>query len=126
MKNSAFCNEENGCSMKFSNSFGWGANVTAVYLESVVISDKSVLIVDYNCSSDGDGMTAEIVSEPDFISQKVTEFEVIPAFYAVNTYLSSNFKPVSDLENGSYYLRFKVSTTNPTFTIRKISVITRE
>lgn len=123
VKNTAFCNEENGYSMKFSNSFGWGADVTAVFSDDIQLSDKSVLIVDYNCSSDGDGMTAEIISTPDFTSQKTAEFEVIPAFYATNTYISANFKPVSALENGSYYLRFRVNTTNPTFTIRKIIVV---
>ena len=122
-KNTAFCNVENGYSMRLSNSFGWGADVTAVCSETVEISDKSVLIVEYNCSSDGDGMTAEIISTPDFTSQKTAEFEVIPAFYATNTYISANFKPISALEIGSYYLRLKVNTTNPTFTIRKILVI---
>lgn len=122
-KNTAFCNEENGYSMKFSNSFGWGADVTAVFSDDIQLSDKSILIVDYNCSSDGDGMTAEIISTPDFTSQKTAEFEVIPAFYATNTYISANFKPVSALGNGSYYLRLKVNTTNPTFTIRKIIVV---
>lgn len=122
-KNTAFCNEENGYSMKFSNSFGWGADVTAVFSDNIQLSDKSVLIVDYNCSSDGDGITAEIISTPDFTSQKIAEFEVIPAFYATNTYISANFKPVSALGNGSYYLRLKVNTTNPTFTIRKIIVV---
>jgi len=124
-KNAAFCNEGNGYSIRFSNSFGWGADVTAVCSEAVQLNDKSILIVDYNCSSDGDGMTAEIISTPDFTSQKVTEFEIIPAFYAVNTYLSSNFKPVSALENGSYHIRLKVNTTNPTFTIRKILVVSQ-
>lgn len=122
-KNTAFCNEENGYSMKFSNSFGWGADVTAVFSDDIQLSDKSILIVDYNCSSDGDGMTAEIISTPDFTSQKTAEFEVIPAFYATDTYLSSNFRLSSILENGSYYLRLKVNTTNPTFTIRKIIVV---
>lgn len=124
-KNTAFCNAENDYSMKFSNSFGWGADVTAICSEVVQINDKSVLIVDYNCSADGDGMTAEIISTPDFTSQKTAKFETIPAFYAVNTYLSSNFKTVSTSENGSYYIRLKVNTTNPTFTIRKISVVSQ-
>lgn len=124
VKNTAFCNEENGYSMRFSNSFGWGADVTAMCSEPVEISDRSVLIVDYNCSSDGDGMTAEIVSECDFTSQKTSKFETIPAFYAVSTsYLSANFKPVSALENGNYYFRLKVNTTNPVFTVRKIFII---
>lgn len=122
-KNTAFCNEENGYSMRFSNSFGWDADVTVVFSDDIQLSDKSILIVDYNCSSDGDGMTAEIISTPDFTSQKTAEFEVIPAFYATNTYISANFKPVSALGNGSYYLRFRVNTTNPTFTIRKIIVV---
>ncbi|MDE6092551.1 MAG: collagen-like protein [Ruminococcus sp.] len=124
-KNTAFCNSENGYSIRFSNSFGWGADVTALCSEAVQISGKSVMIVDYNCSSDGDGMTAEIVSMSDFTSPKTGEFEAVPAFYAVNTYLSSNFRLVSALENGSYYLRLKVNTTNPTFTIRKISVVSQ-
>ncbi len=124
-KNTAFCNAENDYSMKFSNSFGWGADVTAICSKVVQISNKSILIVNYNCSSDGDGMIAEIISTPDFTSQKTAEFERIPAFYAVNTYLSSNFRLVSALENGSYYLRLKVNTTNPTFTIRKISVVSQ-
>ena len=123
-KNTTFCNDENGYSMRFSNSFGWGADVTAICSEAVEINDKSVLIIDYNCSSDGDAMTAEIIPEADFTIQKTSEFEVIPAFYAVSTsYLSTNFKLISVLENGSYYLRLKVNTTNPTFTIRKILVI---
>lgn len=122
-KNTAFCNEENGYSMRFSNSFGWSADVTAVFFDDIQLNDKSILIVNYNCSSDGDGMTAEIISTPDFTSQKTAEFEVIPAFYATNTYISANFKPVSALENGSYYLRLKVNMTNPTFTIRKILVV---
>ncbi|MDE6501768.1 MAG: hypothetical protein K2L10_06755 [Ruminococcus sp.] len=29
--------------------------------ESVEINNKSIMIVDYNCSSDGDAMTAEII-----------------------------------------------------------------
>lgn len=122
-KNTAFCNKENDYAMRFSNSFGWSADVTAVFSDSFQLNDKSILIVDYNCSSDGDGITAEIVSTPDFTSQKTAEFEIIPAFYATNTYISANFKPVSALENGSYYLRLKVNTTNPTFTIRKILVV---
>jgi len=124
-KNTAFCNKENGYSIRFSNSFGWGADVTAVCSEAVQLNGRSILIVDYNCSSDGNGMTSEIISTPDFTSQKVTEFETIPAFYAVNTYLSSNFKLVSVLENNSYYIRLKVNTTNPTFTIRKILVVSQ-
>lgn len=123
VKNTAFCNEENGYSMRFSNSFGWGADVIAVFSDSIQLNSKSILIVDYNCSSDGDDMAAEIVSTPDFTSEKSNEFEVIPAFYATNTYISANFKSVSALENGNYYLRFKVNTTNPAFTIRKILVI---
>ncbi len=125
-KNSAFCSAENGYCMKFSNSFGWGADVTAMFLDSIQIINKSILIVEYNCTSDGEGMTAEIISEPDFTSQKSAEFEVIPAFYAVNTFISANFKVNSVVENGAYYVRFKVNTTNPAFTIRKISVITQE
>ncbi|MCM1506622.1 MAG: hypothetical protein NC177_05740 [Ruminococcus flavefaciens] len=123
VKNTAFCNEENGYTMRFSNSFGWSADVTAMCSESVEINDRSILIVDYNCSSDGNGMTAEIIPDPDFTSQKTAEFEMIPAFYAINTYLSSNFRLVSILDNNSYYLRLKVNTTNPTFTIRKILMI---
>ena len=122
-KNTAFCNEENGYSMKFSNSFGWSADVTAVFSDGIQLNDKIIMIVDYNCSSDGEGMTAEIVSTPDFTSEKTADFEIIPAFYATNTYISANFKPVSALENGSYYLRFRVNTTNPAFTIRKILVV---
>ena len=124
-KNTTFCNEENGCSMRFSNSFGWGADVDAIFLDSIKINDKSTLIVNYNCSSDGDGMTAEIIREPGFTSQKTAEFETIPAFYATNTFISSNFRLVSISENGSYYLRLKVNTTNPTFTIRKILVVSQ-
>lgn len=122
-KNTAFCNEENSYSMRFSNSFGWSADVAAVFSDCIQLNGKSILIVDYNCSSDGEGMTAEIISMPDFTSQKIAEFEIIPAFYATNTYISANFKPVSALENGSYYLRFRVNTTNPTFTIRKIIIV---
>lgn len=122
-KNTAFCNEENGYSMRFSNSFGWGADVTAVFSDSIQLNNKSVLIVDYNCSSDGEGMTVEILSTPDFTSEKTADFEIIPAFYATNTYISSNFRLLSILENGNYYLRFRVNTTNPTFTIRKILVV---
>lgn len=122
-KNTAFCNEKNGYSMQFSSSFGWSADVMAVCAEKFEINDKSILIVDYNCTSDGDGMTAEIVSKPDFTSQKQGDFETIPAFYATNTYISSNFRLMSISENGNYYLRLKVNTTNPTFTIRKILVV---
>ena len=108
----------------FQTLSGGGADVTAICSETVEINDKSVLIVNYNCSSDGDGMTAGIIPEADFSIQKTSEFEVIPAFYAVSTsYLSANFKPVSAFENGNYYIRLKVSTTNPTFTIRKILVV---
>lgn len=106
-KNTAFCNEENGYSMKFSNSFGWSADVTAVFSDSFQLNDKSILTVDYNCSSDGDGITAEIVSNPDFTSQKTAQFEIIPAFYATNTYLSSNFRLVPILKSENYYLRFR-------------------
>lgn len=125
-KNLAFCNEENGCTMRFSNSFGWNAEVTALCSETVQINDRSVLIVEYHCTSDGDGMTAEIVPEPDFTSQKSAEFEIISAFYATNTFISANFKANSLTENGDYFVRFKVKTTNPAFTIRKISVVTQE
>ena len=38
--------------------------------ESVEINNKSIMIVDYNCSSDGDVMTAEIIPEADFVVQK--------------------------------------------------------
>ncbi|MDE6501769.1 MAG: hypothetical protein K2L10_06760 [Ruminococcus sp.] len=58
--------------------------------------------------------------------QKTADFEAILAFYAVGTsYISANFKPVSSLENGSYYLRLNVNTTNPVFSIRKILVVSR-
>ncbi|MDE6502050.1 MAG: collagen-like protein [Ruminococcus sp.] len=123
-KNTTFCDDKNGYSMRFSNSFGWGADITAMCSEAVEINNKSVLIVDYNCSSDGGAMTAEIIPEADFVVQKTADFEVIPAFYAVSTsYLSANFKPVSSFEKGSYYLRLNVNTTNPVFSIRKILVV---
>lgn len=112
--------------MRFSNSFGWNAEVTALCSKTVQINDRSVLIVEYHCTSDGDGMTAEIVPESDFTSQKSAEFETISAFYAVNTFISANFKANFLAENGGYSVRFKVNTTNPAFTIRKISVVTQE
>ncbi|MDE6678902.1 MAG: hypothetical protein K2K02_07660, partial [Ruminococcus sp.] len=84
-KNTTFCDDKNGYSMRFSNSFGWGADITAMCSEAVEINNKSVLIVDYNCSSDGDAMNAEIIPEADFVVQKTADFEVIPAFYAVST-----------------------------------------
>ncbi|MDE6539060.1 MAG: collagen-like protein, partial [Ruminococcus sp.] len=124
VKNTTFCNEENSYSMRFSNSFGWGADVTGICSETVEISDKIVLIVNYNCSADGDGMTSEIIPQSDFTVQKTSEFEIIPAFYAVSTsYISANFKPISVLENGSYYIRLKINTTNSIFTVRKILVV---
>ncbi|MDE6670895.1 MAG: hypothetical protein K2K16_01720 [Ruminococcus sp.] len=110
--------------MRFSNSFGWGADITAICSEAVEINDKSVLIVDYNCSADGDAMTAEIIPEADFTAQKTADFEVIPAFYAVSTsYISANFRLISAFESGSYYIRLKVNTTNPVFMVRKIIVV---
>ena len=123
-KNTTFCNDKNSYSMRFSNSFGWGADITAICSEVVEINDKSVLIVDYNCSADGDAMTAEIIPEADFMAQKTADFEAIPAFYAVSTsYISANFRLISAFESGSYYIRLKVNTTNPVFTVRKIIVV---
>lgn len=126
IKNSAFCNEENSYCIKFSNSFGWGADVTAVYSQPVQINSSSILIINYSCTSDGDGITAELIRTPDFESEKITEFEIIPAFYVTNTFINAIFTLSSSPENGSYYLRFKVNTTNPTFTIKKISIVNQE
>ncbi|MDE6036624.1 MAG: hypothetical protein K2G36_12040 [Ruminococcus sp.] len=110
--------------MRFSNSFGWGADITAICSKTVEINDKSILIVDYNCSADGDAMTAEIIPEANFMIQKTTDFEAIPAFYAVSTsYISANFRLISAVENGNYYIRLKVNTANPVFTVRKIIVV---
>jgi len=121
-RNPSFCSEKNNYCISFSNAFGWGANITAVCSRPFKINGKSTLRVDYTCTSDGDGMTAEIVSLPDFNSGKVTEFEVIPAFYVAGTFISATFNLASVPENGEYYLRLKVNTTNPNFTVRKISV----
>ena len=122
-KVSSFCDESNGYCMKFSNSFGWNANLTALCSEPIKINSKSVLMIEYNCTSDGDGVTPEIVSSPDFTSEKSAEFNIIPAFYAVNTFISACFSLLSAPENSEYYLRLKLSTTNPVFTVKKISVI---
>ena len=122
-KVSSFCDESNSYCMKFSNSFGWNANLTALCSEPVKINSKSVLMIEYNCTSDGDGMTPEIVSSPDFTSEKSTAFDTVPAFYAVNTFISACFSLLSAPGNSEYYLRLKLSTTNPVFTVKKISVI---
>ncbi|MGN0677099.1 MAG: hypothetical protein ACI4K5_05080, partial [Ruminococcus sp.] len=122
-KVSSFCDESNGYCMKFSNSFGWNANLTALCSEPVKINSKSVLMIEYNCTSDGDGMTPEIIPSPDFTFEKSAEFSIIPAFYAVNTFISACFSLLSAPENSEYYLRLKLSTTNPVFTVKKISII---
>ena len=125
-KVSSFCDESNGYCMKFSNSFGWNANLSALCSEPVKINSKSVLMIEYNCNSDGDGITPEIIPSADFTSEKSAKFNIIPAFYAVNTFISACFSLLSAPENSEYYLRLKLITTNPTFNIRKISVITQE
>ena len=122
-KVSSFCDESNSYCMKFSNSFGWNANLSALCSEPIQINSKSVLIIEYNCNSDGDGITPEIIPSADFTSEKSAEFNIIPAFYAVNTFISACFSLLSVPENGEYYLRLKLSTTNPVFTVKKISVI---
>ena len=122
-KVSSFCDESNSYCMKFSNSFGWNANLSALCSEPIQINSKSVLMIEYNCNSDGDGITPEIIPSPDFTSEKSAEFNIIPAFYAVNTFISACFSLLSVPENGEYYLRLKLSTTNPVFTVKKISVI---
>lgn len=122
-KVSSFCDESNGYCMKFSNSFGWNANLSALCSEPVKINSKSVLMIEYNCNSDGDGITPEIIPSADFTSEKSAEFNIIPAFYAVNTFISACFSLLSAPGNGEYYLRLKLSTTNPVFTVKKISVI---
>ena len=110
--------------MAFSNSFGWGADVLALFSDSIQINDRSALTVEYNCTAEGDGIKSEIILQSDFDSEKTAEFEEIPAFYSINSYISANFKVKSPIEKGNYYVRLKASTTNPAFTIRKISVIT--
>ena len=122
-KVSSFCDESNSYCMKFSNSFGWNANLSALCSEPIQINSKSVLMIEYNCNSDGDGITPEIIPSPDFTSEKSAEFNIIPAFYAVNTFISACFSLLSAPGNGEYYLRLKLITTNPAFNIRKISVI---
>lgn len=122
-KVSSFCDESNSYCMKFSNSFGWNANLSALCSEPIQINSKSVLMIEYNCNSDGDGITPEIIPSPDFTSEKSAEFNIIPAFYAVNTFISACFSLLSVPGNGEYYLRLKLSTTNPVFTVKKISVI---
>lgn len=122
-KVSSFCDESNSYCMKFSNSFGWNANLSALCSEPVKINSKSVLMIEYNCNSDGDGITPEIIPSADFTSEKSAEFNIIPAFYAVNTFISACFSLLSAPGNGEYYLRLKLSTTNPVFTVKKISVI---
>lgn len=122
-KVSSFCDESNSYCMKFSNSFGWNANLSALCSEPIQINSKSVLMIEYNCNSDGDGITPEIIPSPDFTSEKSAEFNIIPAFYAVNTFISACFSLLSAPENSEYYLRLKLSTTNPVFTVKKISVI---
>ena len=104
-KVSSFCDESNSYCMKFSNSFGWNANLTALCSEPVKINSKSVLMIEYNCNSDGDGITPEIIPSADFTSEKSAEFNIIPAFYAVNTFISACFSLLSAPENGEYYLR---------------------
>ena len=125
-KVSSFCDESNSYCMKFSNSFGWNANLSALCSEPIQINSKSVLMIEYNCNSDGDGITPEIIPSADFTSEKSAEFNIIPAFYAVNTFISACFSLLSVPGNGEYYLRLKLSTTNPVFTVKKISVITQE
>ena len=125
-KVSSFCDESNSYCMKFSNSFGWNANLSALCSEPIQINSKSVLMIEYNCNSDGDGITPEIIPSADFTSEKSAEFNIIPAFYAVNTFISACFSLLSAPGNSEYYLRLKLSTTNPTFNIRKISVINQE
>lgn len=122
-KVSSFCDESNSYCMKFSNSFGWNANLSALCSEPIQINSKSVLMIEYNCNSDGDGITPEIIPSPDFTSEKSAEFNIIPAFYAVNTFISACFSLLSAPENSEYYLRLKLSTTNPVFTVKKISII---
>ena len=122
-KVSSFCDESNSYCMKFSNSFGWNANLSALCSEPIQINSKSVLMIEYNCNSDGDGITPEIIPSPDFTSEKSAEFNIIPAFYAVNTFISACFSLLSAPGNSEYYLRLKLSTTNPVFTVKKISVI---
>lgn len=122
-KVSSFCDESNSYCMKFSNSFGWNANLSALCSEPIQINSKSVLMIEYNCNSDGDGITPEIIPSADFTSEKSAEFNIIPAFYAVNTFISACFSLLSVPGNGEYYLRLKLSTTNPVFTVKKISVI---
>lgn len=122
-KVSSFCDESNSYCMKFSNSFGWNANLTALCSEPVKINSKSVLMIEYNCTSDDDGITPEIIPSPDFTSEKSAEFNIIPAFYAVNTFISACFSLLSAPRNSEYYLCLKLSTTNPVFTVKKISVI---
>ena len=122
-KVSSFCDESNSYCMKFSNSFGWNANLSALCSEPIQINSKSVLMIEYNCNSDGDGITPEIIPSADFTSEKSAEFNIIPAFYAVNTFISACFSLLSAPENSEYYLRLKLSTTNPVFTVKKISVI---
>ena len=122
-KVSSFCDESNSYCMKFSNSFGWNANLSALCSEPVKINSKSVLMIEYNCNSDGDGITPEIIPSADFTSEKSAEFNIIPAFYAVNTFISTCFSLLSAPGNSEYYLRLKLSTTNPVFTVKKISVI---
>ena len=104
-KVSSFCDESNSYCMKFSNSFGWNANLSALCSEPVKINSKSVLMIEYNCNSDGDGITPEIIPSADFTSEKSAEFNIIPAFYAVNTFISACFSLLSAPENGEYYLR---------------------
>ena len=122
-KVSSFCDESNSYCMKFSNSFGWNANLSALCSEPIQINSKSVLMIEYNCNSDGDGITPEIIPSADFTSEKSAEFNIIPAFYAVNTFISACFSLLSAPGNSEYYLRLKLSTTNPVFTVKKISVI---
>ena len=122
-KVSSFCDESNSYCMKFSNSFGWNANLSALCSEPIQINSKSVLMIEYNCNSDGDGITPEIIPSADFTSEKSAKFNIIPAFYAVNTFISACFSLLSAPENSEYYLRLKLSTTNPVFTVKKISVI---
>ena len=123
-KNSYFCSENNDFCMSFSNAFGWGADIYAVCSKPVKISSSSTLMIEYSCNSDGDGITVEILSSPDFDSEKIGEFQLVPAFYIVNTFISVNIAILSAPSgSGDCYLRFKLKTLNPAFNIRNISIV---
>lgn len=122
-KNPSFCCEANGYSMEFSGSFGWSTEISGVCSQTVQISQKSALLVEYSSGSWGNVMDFELAPSADFESLKSADFDPPP--------LSSDTLAIlrnlaSEAENGEYFLRLKLNFNGSAFTIKKIAILTLE